>query len=59
MTETTIVRTRQAVESLTPGYFALVMASGTISVGLKLERFETLSWVLLAVCATAFVVLLS
>ena len=59
MTETTTVRTRQAVESLTPGYFALVMASGIISVGLKLERFMTLSWVLLAVCATAFVVLLS
>jgi tellurite resistance protein TehA-like permease len=52
-------RTRGAVESLTPGYFALVMASGIISVGLRLEGFTVLSRVLLAVCVTAFVVLLS
>jgi tellurite resistance protein TehA-like permease len=52
-------RTRGAVESLTPGYFALVMASGIISVGLRLEGFTLLSGVLLAVCVTAFVVLLS
>ena len=51
------VRTRHAVEGLTPGYFALVMASGIISVGLKLERFAALSSVLLTVCVAAFVVL--
>jgi tellurite resistance protein TehA-like permease len=53
------VRTRGAVEGLTPGYFALVMASGIISVGLELEGFTVLSWLLLGVCVTAFVVLLS
>ena len=47
------------VEKLTPGYFALVMASGIISVGLELEGFAVLSWVLLAVCIAAFVVLLA
>lgn len=51
-------RVRQAVESLTPGYFALVMASGIISVGLELEGFALLSWALLAVCVAAFVLLL-
>lgn len=51
-------RVRQAVESLTPGYFALVMASGIISVGLDLEGFRLLSWALLAVCVAAFVLLL-
>ena len=51
-------RARRAVEGLTPGYFALVMASGIISVGLRLEGFELLSWALLGVCVVAFVVLL-
>ncbi len=46
------------VEGLTPGYFALVMASGIISVGLSLQGYSTWSRVLLAVCAIAFVVLL-
>jgi tellurite resistance protein TehA-like permease len=59
VTEATMVRTREAVRGLTPGYFALVMASGIISVGLELEGFRTLSWLLLAVCVTAFVVLVS
>src|SRR5690242_8393987 len=47
-----------AVETLTPGYFALVMASGIVSVGMHLEGFGALSDVLLGVCAAAFVVLL-
>jgi tellurite resistance protein TehA-like permease len=46
-----------AVEQLTPGYFALVMATGIISVGMHLKGFEVLSGILFAVCATAFVVL--
>ena len=49
---------RVAVQGLTPGYFALVMASGIISVGMQLQGFRVLSLVLLAVCATAFAVLL-
>lgn len=48
---------RSGVEGLTPGYFALVMASGILSVGMALRGHRTLSLVLLAVCATAFVVL--
>lgn len=51
------LRARQAVEGLTPGYFALVMASGIISVGMQLRGFEVLSRVLLGICAVAFVVL--
>lgn len=51
-------RVRAGVKSLTPGYFALVMASGIVSVGMHLEGHETLSTALLVVCAAAFVVLL-
>jgi tellurite resistance protein TehA-like permease len=51
-------RLRVACEGLTPGYFALVMASGIISVGMQLEGRRTLSVVLLVVCGTAFAVLL-
>jgi tellurite resistance protein TehA-like permease len=50
-------RVERAVESLTPGYFALVMATGIISVGLRLEGFDLLSSVLLVVCVASFVVL--
>lgn len=46
------------VERLTPGYFALVMASGIISLGLQLVGFAALSVVLFAVCITAYVVLI-
>ncbi|MDV3223386.1 tellurite resistance/C4-dicarboxylate transporter family protein [Intrasporangium sp.] len=46
------------VERLTPGYFALVMASGIISLGLQLVGFTVLSVVLFAVCITAYVVLI-
>lgn len=54
-----MARQRLAVAGLAPGYFALVMASGIISIGLELQGFEVLSMILLLVCATAFVVLLS
>lgn len=45
------------VRGLTPGYFALVMASGIISVGMRLHGYIALSLALLAVCAVSFVVL--
>jgi tellurite resistance protein TehA-like permease len=48
----------RGLEGLTPGYFALVMASGIISVGMKLEGFDAIFWVLLVISASAFVVLL-
>jgi tellurite resistance protein TehA-like permease len=51
-------RLGRAVEGLTPGYFALVMATGIISVGTHLEHRRPVSDVLLMVCAVAFVVLL-
>jgi tellurite resistance protein TehA-like permease len=52
-------RIRHAVRGLTPGYFALVMGSGIISVGMHLEGQRALSVLLLLVCAAAFVVLLA
>ncbi len=51
-------RTATAVEGLTPGYFALVMATGIISVGMHLESVDVVSVALLVVCIPAFVVLL-
>jgi tellurite resistance protein TehA-like permease len=52
-------RVRRAVRGLTPGYFAIVMASGIISVGMRLNGHETLSTALLVVCVTSYVVLVS
>ena len=52
-------RVRRSVRGLAPGYFAFVMASGIISVGLLLEGFDALSVVLLGVCAASFAVLLT
>ncbi|WP_228266341.1 tellurite resistance/C4-dicarboxylate transporter family protein [Ornithinimicrobium ciconiae] len=46
-----------AVEGLTPGYFALVMGSGIVSVGLALEGYEMLSQILLGLCLASFVIL--
>lgn len=50
-------RLANAVRTLTPGYFALVMGSGIISVGLKLEGFDMLSAALLVIAAIAYVAL--
>lgn len=50
-------RVRQAVRGLTPGYFAIVMASGIISVGMSLNGHAALSALLLAACAISWVVL--
>jgi len=46
------------VERLTPGYFALVMASGIISIASELRDFRWLSVSLFAVCIVAYLVLL-
>lgn len=48
---------RAAVRGLTPGYFALVMASGIISAGAKLQGWNSISDALLIACAVAYVVL--
>src|SRR5665647_1054910 len=52
-------RVHRALESLTPGYFALVMATGIISIGMRLEGYSVISWGLLAITAAAFVALVS
>lgn len=47
-----------AVRMMSPGYFALVMATGIISVGMTLIGFQTLSFVLLVIGVGAYLVLL-
>lgn len=51
-------RVAEAVQTLTPGYFALTMASGIISVGLELEGSHALSAALLVVCTVSYTVIL-
>lgn len=46
-----------ALRSLSPGYFALVMGTGIVSVGLHEVGFEPLSLVLLAIAAVSYAVL--
>lgn len=46
------------VQRLPPGYFALVMATGIISLGLELEGFHLASDALLVIAAVAYAVLL-
>ncbi|MPV49142.1 tellurite resistance protein permease [Pseudactinotalea sp. HY160] len=52
-----IARADAAVAGLTPGYFALVMATGILSVGTALEGFAVVSAVLLVVCIASFLLL--
>lgn len=52
-------RVARGVETLTPGYFALVMATGIISTGLHLQGHDLLSRVLLGWCVAAFAVLVT
>ncbi|WP_446666762.1 tellurite resistance/C4-dicarboxylate transporter family protein [Flexivirga sp. B27] len=55
MTAGVLGRTRDAVERLSPGYFALVMATGIVSSGLRLDGATVLADVLLVVAGVAFV----
>lgn len=48
---------REGVRTLTPGYFALVMASGIVSIALGYQGFERVSLLLLGVAVAAYVVL--
>lgn len=57
MADGIVERAQQATRGLAPGYFALVMATGIISVGLRLEDVLLPSTLLLYACAAAFVVL--
>lgn len=51
-------RTNAAVEELHPGYFALPMATGILSIGLRTQGPHWLSLAMLALAAGAFLVLL-
>lgn len=52
-------RTDQAIRSLAPGYFALVMASGIVSIGMYSADQYQLSAALLGVAGTAYLVLIT
>lgn len=53
-----LVRTsRGSVAELSPGYFALVMATGIVSMGLQMRGFATSSRVLFALAGAAYAVL--
>jgi tellurite resistance protein TehA-like permease len=51
-------RIRDGVRSLNPGYFALVMATGIVSVGMRIHNLDILSDVLLWIAAASYAVLL-
>lgn len=51
-------RVQFAVAGLTPGYFALVMGSGIISAGLRLQGYDALSAILLWCAVVGYVVLI-
>lgn len=48
---------KQAIAQLSPGYFALVMGTGIISVGFKHLGFEAISWALMIVAVVSYVTL--
>lgn len=50
-------RINDGVGQLTPGYFALVMGTGIISVGMRLENYLVISQVLMWITIVAFVTL--
>lgn len=50
---------REAVRTVNPGYFALVMATGIVSTAMHQQRAQLLSAALLVVAAIAYVVLLA
>lgn len=50
-------RVRAGVRTLNPGYFALVMATGIVSVGMRNNNLLTLSAVLLWIAAACYLVL--
>jgi tellurite resistance protein TehA-like permease len=52
-------RVAVAVEGLTPGYFALVMGTGIVSVGLQLEGHRALSVALMVLAVVAYAVLVA
>ncbi|GAA1769214.1 tellurite resistance/C4-dicarboxylate transporter family protein [Agromyces humatus] len=56
---TLLARADAAVSGLTPGYFALVMASGILSVAMHTNEVMALSRLLLVIAAVAYVTLIA
>lgn len=59
MRRAAVDRLRGGVQGLIPGYFALVMATGIVSVGLNLLGARALSLTLMVITSVAYVVLLA
>lgn len=57
MTTGNVAGRDSGIRNLDPGYFAVVMATGIISVGLHLQGHRHVSQVLLAIAVVAFIVL--
>lgn len=51
-------RMSAGIQTLNPGYFALVMATGIVSVGLYLNGWDALSTALLVITSCAYVILI-
>ena len=49
-------RLRVSIKSLSPGYYALVMGTGIVSIGMKLAGFDLVSWFLMWLCALSYIV---
>ncbi|WP_036283546.1 tellurite resistance/C4-dicarboxylate transporter family protein [Microbacterium luticocti] len=58
-TSTLLGRADAGVAALTPGYFALVMATGIVSIGMRTNHWVAASVVLLVLAAVAYVVLVA
>ena len=48
-----------AIKNLFPGYFAVVMATGIVSIAAKLTGIDSVAWALLVLNVAAFVILTS
>lgn len=49
-------RLRLSIKGLSPGYYALVMGTGIVSIGMKLAGFDLVSWFLMWLCALSYLV---
>ena len=56
-TDTTMQRLAGAIQHLFPGYFALVMATGVVSIAAHVLQMPRIAWALLAVNIGAYAVL--
>lgn len=59
MNQSLAARVDEAIKGLAPGYFALVMATGIVSVAMHSNHLDLLSGVLLVIAGVAYVLLIS